>query len=97
MIEIFFVIALIGGLIGIAYYLDRRRKNAGPIGPALPEIGPVGRLLLWVGRILVVLMVLSIVGAFVFRSGMLFSITVGCLLLYIVVGVIYRVMRVTGK
>ena len=47
----------IGGLVGVAYFLDKRGKKSKPIRPPLPEPGPTGRVLLWIARILVVIMV----------------------------------------
>ena len=87
----------LGGLVGVAYWLDERAKSSKPLGPVLPTPGPIGRILLWIARILVVFMVLSIIGAFVFRSLSLAWITGGCLTLYIIDGMIYRVVRGTGK
>ena len=87
----------IGGLVGVAYFLDKRGKKSKPIRPPLPEPGPTGRVLLWIARILVVIMVLSIIGAFVFSSLLLAWLTASCLFLYIVDGIIYRVVRMTGK
>ncbi len=87
----------IGGLVGVAWLLDRRRRVAGPAGPALPQPGPLGRLFLWIARGLVVAMVLSILGAFVFRSLTLAWVTATCLLLYIIDGLIYSAVRMTGR
>ena len=97
LVIILVVVIGIGGLIGGAYLLDRRAKKRDPIGTKLPGPGPLGRILLWIGRILVVLMVLSIIGAFVFKSLFLAWITVGCLTLYIIVGIIYRTILAVGK
>jgi len=90
------LVVAIGGLIGVAYVLDKRgQKNRA--GPALPEPGPSGRILLWLARILVVIMVLSIIGAIAFRSLPLVGLTISCLFFYILIGLIYRVVRLTGK
>jgi hypothetical protein len=87
----------IGGLVGGAYFLDNRGKKIKPIGPVMPNPGPFGRLLLWIARILVAIMVLSIIGAFVFKSLLLVWITGSCLTFYMVDGIIYRAVRLTGK
>jgi hypothetical protein len=63
----------------------------------LPAPGPIGNILLWIVRILVVLMVLSIIGAFVFRSLPLAWFTGACIGLYIVIGLIHRFVRLAGK
>jgi hypothetical protein len=97
MVIIVTAIVGVGGLVGVAYLLDRKRAKSGPIGPTLPAIGPVGIALLWVARVLVVLMVLSIVGAFALQSITLAWFTAFCLVLYIVAGTIYRIVRISGK
>ena len=86
----------LGGLVGIAYLLDQRTKKNQPVGPKLPEPGPLGRSLLWITRALVVIMLLSIIGAFVFKSLALAGVTAGCLALYIINGLIFRAIRLSG-
>jgi hypothetical protein len=87
----------IGSLAGIAYLLDRRRKASGAVGPELPEIGPVGRVLLWIIRGLVVVMVLSAVGLLVFEIIPLVYVAAGCLAGYLIVGYVFRIVRLAGK
>ena len=87
----------VGGLVAVAYLLDKRGKKSQPIGPTLPESGPIGKLLLWIARIMVALMMLSIIGAFVYRSLALASFTGCCLAIYIIDGIIYRIVRLSGK
>ncbi len=94
---ILILVIAIGGLVAAAYLLDKRGKKSKPIGPSLPKPGPVGKVFLWIARILVALMVLSIIGAFVFRSLPLTWFTGGCLALYILDGIIYRIVLLTGK
>ena len=96
LIIIVFVLG-VGGLLGIAYTLDLRRQKHGPIGPALPRLGHMGRGLLWAARILVALMVFSITGAYVLRAALLVWLTAGFLALYVVDGLAYRVVRLIGK
>ncbi len=96
LIVVVFMLGL-GGLLGIAYALDLRRQKHGPIGPALPRLGRMGRGLLWAARILVALMVFSITGAYVLRVAVLVWVTAGFLALYIVDGLAYRLVRLTGK
>ncbi len=93
------LIVAIGGLAGIAYLLDRRQKRHGAIGPRLelPPPGPVGRVLLWVIRALVVMMVLAIVIGIAFRVIALIWLAAGCLLVYVLAGWILRVVRLSGK
>ena len=93
------LVVAIGGLAGVAYLLDKRRKTRGAIGPQLelPPLGPVGRGLLWVIRGLVVMMVLAIVVGIAFRVTALIWLAAGCLLVYLLVGWILRVVRLSGK
>jgi len=91
------LIVAIGTVVGVAYLLDKRGKQSRPANPSFPELGPIGKALMWVARILVVLMILSIIGAFAFRSLTLVSLTGGCLGLYLIDGLIYRAYRSNGK
>ncbi len=91
------LVVSIGGLVGVAYFLDRRGKKSKSFRSPLPGPGPTGRILLWIARILVVIMVLSIIGAFVLSSLSLAWLTASCLFLYIVDGIVYRVVRTTGR
>jgi hypothetical protein len=91
------LVAGVGGLVAAAYALDRRRGRSGAIGPVPPPPGPIGRILLWIARILVGLMVASIIGAFAFRSMLLAWLTAVWLALYLVVGVAYRIARLDGR
>jgi hypothetical protein len=88
---------LIGGLILAAYFLEKRGKIDKPNNQNLPELGRVGKILLWIIRILVITMALSLVGGFVFKSLPLFWVTASCLLLYVIVGIIFRIIRLAGK
>jgi hypothetical protein len=87
----------IGGLVSVAYFLDKRGKKSKPIDPPLPELGPTGKTLLWIAGILVAITVLSIIGAFVFSSLPLAWLSASCMVLYIVDGIIYRAVRLKGK
>ncbi len=91
-----FVLGL-GGVLGIAYSLDARRKRHGVFGPRLPPPGHVGRGLRWAARILAALMALSLISAYVFRSEALVWVTAACLLLFFADHVAYWVVRLTGK
>jgi hypothetical protein len=91
------LVVAIGGLAGVAYLLDRRRQASGAVGPEIPPPGPIGRALLWTVRALVVIMVLSLVGFFVSRVMALVWVAAGCLLAYLVVGGVYRIVRLAGR
>ena len=86
----------IGGLAGVAYLLERRRKVSGAIGPELPKLGPTGNVLLWVIRGLVVVMVLSIIGAFTYDMSLAW-VAVGSLVVYIIIGRVFQIIRLAGK
>ena len=88
--------AAIGGLAGVAYLLEKRRKVSGAIGPELPELGPIGSVLLWVIRGLVAIMVLSIIGAFAFNISLAW-VAVGSLVVYMIVGRVLQIIRLAGK
>lgn len=90
-------VVLIGGLVGAAYFLDNRGRKSSPVETVFPPPGPIGKILLWMVRILVVLMVLSIIGAFVFQSMALVWFTGACIGLYVAIGVIHRFVRFAGK
>jgi len=93
------IISLIGIaiLVGIASWLDQRANKNRPPSAPLPELGPLGKLLLWIARILIPLMIFSAIGAFIFQSLLLLSITVASLGLYILTGIIHQIVRRTGK
>ncbi len=86
-----------GGILGIAYSLDAHRRRRGSFGPKLPPPGHIGRALWWAARILVGLMVLSMAGAYIFRTAAAAWFAAGCLLLFFVDHTAYRVVRLTGK
>ena len=95
--EIIIGLAAIGMLVGVAYYLDRRRKSKGPIGLELPPLEQVGKIGLWVVRISAVLLLFTMLVFAVNQNvdllwiGFLFifTLTVG--------GMIMRVGRRLGK
>ncbi len=91
------IIVAVGGLVGIAYSLDVRRERHGPIGPRLPPPGTVGRTLWWAARVLAGLMLLSVLLAHVLHRPVLAWIGIGCLALFFIDHVLYRVIRLTGK
>ncbi len=95
-VYIVIILAIATGLIApIVYVLRKRSKSIKPVDTPLThlsEIGLFGKVLVWAARILIVLMVLSIIGAFAFRSMALVSLTATCLGLYIFSGIIYRIV-----
>ncbi len=91
------LVAAIGGLAGVAYLLDRRRSRAEPPASELPAPGPIARVLLWVVRLLVAVMVVSVIGFFVLRSLTPIWFAAGALIAYAIVGRLYQVARLTGR
>ncbi len=91
------MVVAIGGLVGVAYLLERRSKKSRPIGPALPEPSRTGNILFWITRILVAGMVLSIIGFFIYKSQIFLWIAAGFIGLGLLNGLISRVVRLTGK
>src|SRR5688572_20683373 len=89
-------VLVIGALVGVAFYLDRRRAKKGPIGP-VETLGPYGKLTLLAIRIVEIGMLVAIVGAGVFRVSWLSWVLLGCVALYIVLAQIHSFLRVIGK
>ena len=94
------VVAL-GGLAGMAYWLQRRARKNGAIAnlvlPTVKPLCPVGRSLLWVTRILVAIMIISVIAYFVFGSLWIIWIAFGSVALRLIVGWVGRFVRLTGK
>ncbi len=87
----------IGALVGIAYALDQRGRKLRGGGPKWPKPGPLSRLLLWIAGGIVALTILSLIGAFQFRSLVFVRLTWAGLVLYIFNGIIYRIFRASGR
>ena len=91
------VVLAVGGLLGVAYSLDVRRERHGPLGPKLPPPGAIGRACWWAARILVGMMLLSVALAYMLQLPDIAWLAVGCVVLFFIDHVIYRVIRLTGK
>lgn len=87
----------IGGIAGVAYSLEARRKRHGAFGPKLPPRGRVGRLLWWAARALTALMVLAAAGAYLFGAPALARFALGCFVLFFGDHAAYAVVRLRGK
>jgi hypothetical protein len=101
-LSIALVIVLLLGLAGAAYFLQKRSKQSGPIGgPEFqikhPAPGPITKTLTYISRGLLVVMVLSTIGGFLFSSMILFYIAGGCLLLGLILGQVHRIAIWSGK
>ncbi len=99
--EVLIVIAVIvlalGGIVGIAYSLDARRRRHGILGPKLPPAGSIGRLLWWVARLLATAMVVLVASAYLFKAPELAWLAAVGLVLFFADHVAYRIVRLTGK
>lgn len=91
------LVCAIGGIGAVAYFLDKRSKKSNLPAADLPEPGSKGKAMLWIIRVMVVLMVFSIIGFFVFRSRS-FLVAAGIILgIYVIIGYIFRITRLLGK
>jgi hypothetical protein len=88
------LVVCLGGLFAAACFLDKRAKAH---RPALPKAGPVGRIFKWAGGFLVAMAVATVIGALVFRSMVLVQLAGAALGLYVVDGIICRILLSTGK
>jgi len=87
----------IGGLVSVACILDKRSKQSEPAGYSKPEPGSIAKILLWIARMLIALTILSIIGAFAYRSLFLAQLAGSLLFLNIIDGILYRVVLSVGK
>jgi predicted membrane-bound spermidine synthase len=87
----------IGGLVGVASLLQRRQIRSKDTRSELPMPGPVAQTLLWAIRLLIVGMVLSVIGFFVFKTLSAVWIALGLLIGYMVIGRLYQIARIAGK
>src|SRR5262245_35617756 len=101
-LSIIVVIIMLIGLAGAAYFLDRRNRTHGPIGgPAMqvtiPKPGPWARTLMIVGRISLIAMIASIIGAYIFHTMTFVWVALGLLGFILVIGQVLRFVRLLGK
>jgi hypothetical protein len=91
------MVLAVGGLLGVAYSLDIRRKRYGVLGPKLPPAGRLGRRLWLAARLLTALMVLLAAAAYAWHSAWLAGMVLGLFLLFFADHTAYRIVRLTGK
>jgi hypothetical protein len=97
-VNLIIVLVVLAALAGFAYFLDWRRKRYGTtIGPALPDLGPIGKALLWIVRGSVIGMILSILGLLVLQQYFLIWILIGCVVVFIITNNLLRIVRIAGK
>ena len=87
----------IGGVLGVAYSLDVRRKRHGPIGPNLHRPGRWGRALWWGARLVTALMLLSVIGAYLWQAPALAWVAAGSFILFVADHTAYCIARLIGK
>jgi hypothetical protein len=102
LVSIFIIIVLLCGLAGIAYFLEKRSKQKGPIGGAviqaeLPPPGPLYKISVYSIRILTALMVLSIIVFVITNSKTSLWIGLAFLGLYFIAVWTRRIARLSGK
>ena len=85
----------LGIVFGAARLLDKRGKTS--ISEPQVPLGPAGRLLKWVANAFVALAILAIIGAFVFRDLIYTRIAWNSIILYILFGILFYILRRTGK
>lgn len=96
------LVVLVAGLIGVAYFLDKRRKKHGPIGGAamqvpLPPPGPVAKILKYINYGLIVACALALLGGFIFHTTILYYIGGACLVIAFILGRVRFIARISGK
>lgn len=95
---VFIILVLIiafGIVFGIAYLLDSSRKSVNITDSDAPP-GPVSRIVLWISYGLIVMTILFVIGAFALNQVFLASLARNSIFLYIIMGIIYRVMKPRG-
>lgn len=82
-------------ILGPAYLLDRRRKSTRKTESQVAP-GPASRIVLWISYGILAITILLIVGAFALRVMLFANLAWSFLLLYIIAGIIYRIVRPRG-
>ena len=91
------LVVAMGGVMGVAYLLDKRGKKPKSAARTLIELGPLGRAVVLVGKVLLGLTVTSLICTFAFNSLPFAWLSASWLALYVLDGLIYRIIRLTGK
>ncbi len=82
-------------ILGAAYAMDRRHKSTTKEKTQVPP-GPVSRVVLWISYVILAVAFLCVVGAFVFQEMLFINLTSGFMAVYIIDGIIYRIVRPRG-
>jgi hypothetical protein len=94
---VLFILVIAGALIvmlGTAYALDQRRMIVKAKSKASP--GPVSRVLPWISYGILLMTVLFIIAAFALNEMIFANLAWSLIMLYIIVGVIYRIAKSRG-
>lgn len=95
---VLFIVVITGALVlilGTAYAMDRRRKATMQPGPKAPP-GPFSRIILWISYGVLLMTILFIIGAFTLNEIIFANLAWNFIFLYIIVGLIYRIVRPRG-
>jgi len=93
--NLFIILVLImafGIVFGVAAMLNKRSKTLHKI-ESKPPSGPISKILLWISYGLLIIAVLFIIGTFAFNQEIYAGFAGSLVFLYIIVGVIYRIMK----
>jgi hypothetical protein len=78
-------------IFGVAYSMDKNRKKASPQPPV--ALGPISRFLLWLSRGILGMTVLALVASFLLNEIVYARVAGGLLLAYILLGLVFQVLR----
>jgi len=82
-------------ILGTASLMDRRRKSTQKTESQVSP-GPASRIVLWISYGILAITILLVVGAFALRVMLFANLAWSFLLLYIIAGIIYRIVRPRG-
>ncbi len=91
-VVITFAFALI---LGVAYAMDQRRKPKTETETKVSP-GPVSRIILWISYGILAMTILFVIGAFAFNEMIFTSLAWNFIFLYIIAGILYRIVRPRG-
>lgn len=95
---VLFITVIAGALIlilGVAFLLDQRRKATNNTESKVPP-GPISRLILWTSYVVLVITILFIIASFVFHEIVFATFARNFIFLYIIIGIVYRIVRPRG-
>ncbi|MFT3890527.1 MAG: hypothetical protein QM730_02745 [Anaerolineales bacterium] len=81
-------------ILGVSFLMDQRRKAVNK-ATAVPT-GPVSRVILWISYVILALTILFVIGSFTANAPTFIFLARNFIFLYIIVGIIYRIVRPRG-